>query len=87
MSFLPWTAIAVWASLPHIAAAQAVTTQPDPADVNAAVPAPAHVSAFKTYRSVTDSQDSPDAAWRSANARVAELKGHVGHHQGQGKRQ
>lgn len=78
MSLSHWLAFAVSAVLPLLATAQ---TQ-DPTDANAAVPAPAYVSAFRGYRTAADEQESPDNAWRSANDTVARLNGHVGHMQG-----
>ncbi len=58
--------------------------QSDPADAQARVPAVAHVSAFKDYRSAAAPTTTPDLTWRVANARVASEAGrgmHAGMHQ------
>jgi|GEM_PF-2252544 len=73
-----------WVLLPLSAmAAQAQAIQA--ADANVKVPAPAYLSAFKTYRPMAEDSESPDKAWRTANSAVRAEAGHAGqmHHHGQ----
>ncbi|CAL61742.1 conserved hypothetical protein; putative exported protein [Herminiimonas arsenicoxydans] len=65
--------------LPLAVLAQAVLQQPDPADADAAVPAPGYTSALNNYRPAKDQAATPDKLWRAANDEVQNPAGHAGH--------
>jgi hypothetical protein len=79
MPFAHWTAAAVFAALPLVAAAQEKNPSPAPDYPHARVPAPVYRSAFQDYRSTADNDTAPDKIWRAANKEVQELGGHAGH--------
>ncbi len=79
MSFASWISIAAFAALPLTAIAQQNQLPADPADAQAAVPAPVYTSAMQDYQNVQDHTDSPDQVWRTANQEMAALGGHAGH--------
>ena len=74
-------AIGALVAWPCIALAQS-QGQPNPVAATEHVPAVTYVSAFKNYQSATDSQTSPEQAWRAANETVGKLGGHAGHIKG-----
>lgn len=78
MSFPHWIAVAMLAALPMAAIAEQAT-QAGPADATGGSTAAAYESVFKSYRSATEEQESPDKAWRAANEMVGKLGGHSGH--------
>ena len=82
MLFKQCLALGILASLSLAATAQQAPHQPGPLDVNAPVPAPAYASAFNSYQGATDSGETPDKIWRSANDEVGRLGGHAGHMNG-----
>lgn len=76
MTFSYRIAIAMLAAMPAAAIAE---QKAGPADATAASAAAAYESAFKSYRGVTEEQESPDKTWRAANEMVGKLGGHSGH--------
>lgn len=79
MSTKQWLAVAAWALLPMAASAQQEQANYNPADANAPVNAMPYESAFKSFRSSSDEQATPDKVWRTANDEMGKLGGHAGH--------
>lgn len=83
MSSKQWLAVAVWVFMPLAATAQQKQSDANPADPAAPATAVAYESAFKTFRSPGDDNQTPDKVWRSANEDMRRLGGHVGHMKGE----
>lgn len=78
MSFSHWITVAAVAFLPLAATAQQAQ-QSNPSDANASVAEATYVSAFKSYLTTPEEQETPDQVWRAANEQVAQGDPHAGH--------
>lgn len=80
MKLTLWAAFAALSATALGAQAQQSPRVPDPADPSVAVPATVYESVLTGRVLPTNSNETPDKAWRAANDALAGQTGHAGHH-------